>query len=272
MNAQSLLAPIRIVLVGTTHPGNIGAAARAMKNMGLQNLALVQPQHFPHEQATALASGAADILAHAGLFQSLPEALADCSLVMAASARPRRSEWPCMDAREAALRLVQASADGPVALVFGRERSGLSNSELQHCQVLVQIPADAEYSSLNLAQAVQVLCYELRMASTAPLPQRPRQFPPAAAAERERFYQHLQDVLEQSQFLNPNNPRYLMRRLRLLFDRTDMDQNELNILRGMLTAILQWVARERGISPNAAAQSSGDALDSGPSAGSPRDV
>ena len=271
MSTPSLFGPIRIVLVGTTHPGNIGAAARAMKNMGLQQLALVQPRYFPHEQATALASGASDILERAGVFDSLPEAVADCSLVVAASARPRRSEWPCMEVREAAQRLVQASAAGPVAVVFGRERSGLSNTELQHCQVLMQIPADPDYSSLNLAQAVQVVCYELRMSSAAPLSERPRQFALAAAADRERFYQHLQGVLDQSQFLNPNNPRYLMRRLRLLFDRSEMDQNEINILRGMLTAIEQWVARER-ISAGASAQSSVDVPDSGPGVVSPPDA
>ena len=233
----SPLDAIRIVLVGTTHPGNIGATARAMKNMGLRRLVLVNPKHFPDAQATAMASGADDILDQAEVHASLSDALADCHLAMAASARPRRSEWPMLDVRQAALRLVQDSLSGPLAVVFGREHSGLTNDELAHCQILLQIPADPVYSSLNLAQAVQVVCYELRMASGETLVERPRQFPPAPASERELFYAHLQEVLEDSQFLNPDNPRYLMRRLRLLFDRAGMDQNEMNILRGMLTAI-----------------------------------
>jgi len=229
---------IRIVLVGTTHPGNIGACARAMKNMGITDLALVAPQHFPHEEATARASGAVDILQDANVVDTLEEAIADCVYVAGASARSRSINWPSMDARDCAARLVQESRQGTVAAVFGPEQSGLSNAHLDHCDTMLTIPTDPGFSSLNLAMAVQVLSYELYAARAAA---RPPEYEPdaplATSAELEHFYAHLEQVLTDAHFLDPENPRHLMRRLRRLFIRARPDQNELNILRGILTAV-----------------------------------
>ncbi len=227
---------VRIVLVGTTHPGNIGATARAMKNMGFRDLALVRPRHFPHEEATARASGAEDVLEAARLVDSLDEALADCHFAAGASARSRAIEWPTLAPRECAARLVKAGAGGTVALVMGPEKSGLSNEHLDRCQALVTIPTDPAFSSLNIAMAVQVLCYELRLATlAAPEPEAP-EIPPATLEDMEYFYAHLESVLTDSGFLDPDNPRTLMRRLRRLFVKAEPDQNEVNILRGVLTA------------------------------------
>lgn len=228
---------IRIVLVGTTHPGNIGAAARAMKNMGLTDLALVQPRYFPDKEATARASGAEDLLDKATVVETLEEAIADCVYVAGASARSRAINWPCLDARDAAAKLLGESAKGPVAAVFGSEKSGLSNAELDHCDTLLTIPTNPAFSSLNLAMAVQVLSYELRAAQTSGQPQYEADAPLATSAELEHFYRHLERVLTDIRFLDPDNPRHLMRRLRRLFIRARPDQNELNILRGVLTAV-----------------------------------
>ena len=232
-----MVHPIHIVLVGTTHPGNIGAAARAMKNMGVQHLRLVAPKYFPHEEATARASGADDILAGAEAFDELTEAVADCGLVVGASARLRSLPWPTVTPRGCARRLVDAAAVGPCALVFGQERSGLSNEDLQHCQLLVNIPTDPDYRSLNLAMAVQILVYEIRLARGEAGVAVEREAPPASSADLERFFAHLEDVLIDSEFLDPDNPRHLMRRLRRLFYRAELDQNELNILRGILASL-----------------------------------
>ncbi len=229
---------IRIVLVGTTHPGNIGAVARAMKNMGLDDLALVRPKHFPHKDATARASGAVGVLKNALVVASLREALTDCVYVAGASARPRTIEWPSMAPRECAQRLLLESMAGDVAAVFGPEKSGLHNDDLDLCHTLLTIPTDPDFSSLNLAMAVQVLSYELRVAGTvdeAPAPE--SETPPATAAEMEYFYTHLEQVMTDISFLNIDNPRYLMRRLRRLFNRAQPDKNEVNILRGLLTAV-----------------------------------
>lgn len=229
---------IRIVLVGTTHPGNIGACARAMKNMGISDLALVAPQHFPHDEATARASGAVDILENATVVDSLEEAIADCVYVAGASARSRSINWPFMDARDCAARLMKESHQGTVAAVFGPEKSGLSNAHLDHCHTLLTIPTDPGFSSLNLAMAVQVLTYELRAARIADkAPEYEPDAPLATSEELEHFYDHLEQVLTDAQFLNPENPRHLMRRLRRLFIRAKPDQNELNILRGILSAV-----------------------------------
>ena len=238
---------MRIVLVGTTHPGNIGAAARAMKNMGLSDLALVQPRYFPDAEATARASGAEDLLDGARVVETLAEAIADCVYVAGASARSRAINWPCLDARDAAARLHQESVNGPVAAVFGPEKSGLSNADLDHCDTLLTIPTDPDFSSLNLAMAVQVLTYELRVGVTAKQPEYETpeynaagykaDAPLATSAELEHFYRHLEQVLTDIRFLDPDNPRHLMRRLRRLFIRARPDQNELNILRGVLTAV-----------------------------------
>lgn len=228
---------IRVVLVGTTHPGNIGAAARAMKNMGLTDLALVGPRHFPHEEADARASGADDVLASATVTETLAEAVADCVYVAGASARSRAINWPCLDAREAARRLVDESAAGNVAIVFGPEKTGLSNADMDHCDLLVSIPADPAFSSLNLAMAVQVVAYELRTVEAETRPEYEPDAPLATSRELEHFYEHLERVLTDLRFLDPENPRHLMRRLRRLFVRARPDQNEVNILRGILTAI-----------------------------------
>ncbi|MCH7537368.1 MAG: RNA methyltransferase [Proteobacteria bacterium] len=229
---------IRIVLVGTTHPGNIGAVARAMKNMGLDELALVKPKHFPHKDATARASGAVGVLKNALVVTSLREALTDCVYVAGASARPRTIEWSSMGPRECAQRLQLESEVGSVAAVFGSEKSGLHNDDLDLCHTLLTIPTDPDFSSLNLAMAVQVLCYELRVAGTVDAgPVVESEASPATAAEMEHFYTHLEQVMTDIKFLDTDNPRYLMRRLRRLFNRARPDKNEVNILRGLLTAV-----------------------------------
>jgi TrmH family RNA methyltransferase len=229
---------VRIILVGTTHPGNIGATARAMKNMGLSDLMLVSPKHFPHEDATARASGAEDILDIASVVSSLEEALDDCTYVAGASARARTIGWPAMTPRECAPRLVQESDHGIAAVVFGSEKSGLTNEDIDRCNTLLTIPTEPGFSSLNLAMAVQVLTYELRVAAmTADEPPPEPESPPATGTERENFYAHLEQVLTRSGFLDPENPRLLMRRLRRLFTKAELDQNEVNILRGMLASL-----------------------------------
>ena len=237
---------IRIVLVGTTHPGNIGAVARAMKNMGIHDLALVGPRFFPHEEATARASGAEDTLDNARVVDTLDEAIADCHFVAGASARSRAIEWPTLEPRACAERLVREQQNGPVAVVMGPEKSGLSNEHLDRCHALLTIPTDPSFSSLNLAMAVQVICYELRLALREVSEPPPPEIPPATAEEMEYFYAHLEAVLTDSGFLDPENPRTLMRRLRRLYIRAEPDQNEINILRGILTAFERSLKGERG--------------------------
>lgn len=238
-----MLQNIRIVLVETTHPGNIGATARAMKNMGLARLFLVKPQHYPSADATARAAGADDLLAGAVLCDSLDEALVGCGVVFGASARARKIAWPQLEPRQAAGRALVAVAAGEVAFVFGREHAGLSNEELDRCNFLVTIPTNPEFASLNVAAAVQVISYELRMASRVAPPTSELNEPLASAEARERFYQHLEQVLTDLEFLDPNNPKHLMRRLRRLFNRVELDCNEVNILRGILTAVERHAAR-----------------------------
>lgn len=229
---------IRIVLVGTTHPGNIGAAARAMKNMGLSDLALVDPRYFPHEDATARASGATDILENAQVVPTLKDALEDCGYVAGASARTRSISWPTMGPRDCAERMILESKATKVAAVFGPEKTGLHNDDLDLCHTLLTIPTNPDFSSLNLAMAVQVLTYELRVASSLDSgPGFDSEAPAASGEEMEHFYVHLEKVLRDIQFLDPDNPRQLMRRLRRLFIRARPDKNEVNILRGFLTAI-----------------------------------
>lgn len=229
--------PIRVVLVGTTHPGNIGAVARAMKNMGLSDLALVRPRYFPHDEATVRASGADDVLASARIVESLGDAIESCIYTVGASARSRTIDWPCLDARDAARRIVDESSQGNVAVVFGPEKTGLENSDLDLCDTLLTIPTDPGFSSLNLAMAVQVVTYEIRAATAEKRPQYEADAPPATSGELEHFYTHLERVLRDVGFLDPDNPRHLMRRLRRLFIRARPDRNELNILRGFLSAI-----------------------------------
>jgi len=228
---------IRIVLVNTTHPGNIGAAARAMKNMSLTRLYLVEPKGFPCAEASARASGADDVLADAVVCDSLEQALDGCHFVVGASARSRSISWPVENPRQMAARVMQESQQGDVALVFGRENSGLTNDELEKCHYLVHIPTNPDYSSLNLAAAVQVLAYELMLCSpekNSQLEDEERDL--ASADEMESFFDHLQRTLVELEFLDANHPRKLMRRLRRFFNRARPDKTEMNILRGVLSA------------------------------------
>lgn len=229
---------IRFVLVGTTHPGNIGAAARAMKTMGLSNLHLVEPLHYPSAEATARASGADDVLASAVVHQSLAAAIADCQHVYGMSARLRHLPVPIVDPRQAVEQIQQLPDESQIAIVFGREHSGLSNDELDRCQHLINIPANSEYSSLNLAAAVQVLAYELKMSfdPTIEVGRIGEDREAIDAGDLEHLYEHFEQALTTIDFLDPENPRNLMRRLRRLFNRSDLDRNELQILHGILRA------------------------------------
>ncbi|MDB5984783.1 MAG: trmJ [Pseudomonas sp.] len=241
-----MLQNIRVVLVGTSHPGNIGGAARAMKNMGLSRLVLVDPQFFPHHEADARASGASDILENAQVVATLEDALVGCNLVLGTSARDRRIPWPLLDPRECGVMAAEQAAQGAeIALVFGREYAGLTNEELQRCHYHVHIPSDPEFSSLNLAAAVQVLSYEVRMSWLAAQGQPSKVEKVEVASTRsgeevtmdemELFYGHLEATLVAIGFLDPENPRHLMARLRRLFGRSEVYRSEMNILRGILT-------------------------------------
>jgi len=237
-----MAGPIRIVLVEPSHPGNIGAAARAMKTMGLDALSLVAPLQFPHADATARAAGAGDLLAKATVCTTLDEALAGCRLVIGSSTRSRSLDWPPLTPREAAVRLHSATADGPVALLFGRERSGLSNAELDRCQAWVTIPTAPGYGSLNLAAAVQVLAYELRLARLEhPEPELRHDSRPATADELAGFFSHLEQTLVTVGFLDPQQPGRVMRRLRRLFARAGPEEVEIHILRGILKEVTRAV-------------------------------
>lgn len=231
---------LRIVLVGTQHPGNIGSAARAMKTMGLSRLMLVAPQRFPDRDAYALAAGANDLLDVAEIHPSLASAVADCQLVIATTARHRTVPMPELSPREGAQRLLAAQATGEVALVFGRERTGLENDELQLCHAAITIPANPDYSSLNLAAAVQVLAYELRVARLAQAPAEPvpRLDPedlPAPHGEMESFFAHLGVLLDDIDFHKGKAPDMVTQRLRRLFLRAQPDPRELRILRGIFS-------------------------------------
>lgn len=245
MNKEDLLKQIRVVLCQTSHPGNIGSAARAMKTMGLSQLYLVNPRKFPHAEAVAMASGATDVLESAQVCESLEQALQGCGLVLGMTARQRELSHPPQSPRRMAADLLSVAADETVALVFGNETSGLSNEELIRCQRLVHIPANPEYSSLNLAAAVQLVAYELRVAVLgdesyqAPHPNPYRRIKPATHDEIEGFYKHLERALIEIGYLDPVQPRRLMARLRRLFARAGLQQEEVNILRGILKAILK---------------------------------
>ncbi|CAM3059982.1 tRNA (cytosine(32)/uridine(32)-2'-O)-methyltransferase TrmJ [Pseudomonas floridensis] len=239
-----MLQNIRVVLVGTTHPGNIGGAARAMKNMGLSRLVLVDPRIFPSPDADARASGATDILEGAQVVATLEEALVGCRLVLGTSARDRSLPWPMLDPRASGVKVVEQAGQGAeVALVFGREHAGLTNEELQRCHFHVHIPSDPGFSSLNLAAAVQVLSYEVRMswlaASEQPVQDEPSKSAHSAGLatmdEMEGFYAHLEATLVAIGFLDPEKPRHLMARLRRLYGRSEVEHSELSILRGILT-------------------------------------
>lgn len=234
---------VKIVLVETSHTGNMGSAARAMKTMGLTNLCLVNPIIKPDSQSISLAAGASDIIKQAQIFSSLEAAVADCSLVIGTSARPRSLQWPNLTPKECGDKIIaEVCRHAQVALVFGRERVGLTNGELQKCHFHVSIPANPDYSSLNLAMSVQVLSYEIRMsllsaqeASIKLDEQDVNEYP--KDEDIERFYQHFEQTLLQTGFINPHHPGQIMGRLRRLFTRARIEQQELNILRGILTSI-----------------------------------
>jgi len=230
-----LLSNFKVVLVETSHPGNIGAVARAMKNMGMDQLRLVAPKFFPHADATARASGADDVLRTAQVHATLTEAIADCQIVLGASARDRTISWPSVTARECAEKWMTAPEN--IALVFGRENSGLKNHELDLCHYLLRIPCNPAYSSLNLAAAVQVVCYELFVASGREVVSSvgdKGETPLASAEQMEAFYAHLYQTMADIGFLHPERSKSIMRRLRRIFNRTQLDTKELDILRGIL--------------------------------------
>jgi TrmH family RNA methyltransferase len=229
--------PIRIVLVDPSHPGNVGAAARAMKNMGLSELVLVRPKQFPDAEATARASGAADLLARATVVASIAEAVAGCGLVLGTSARPRAANWTVLEPPEAAARALAAAALRPVAILFGGERNGLSNEDLAACHALVTVPASPDYESLNLAQAVQIITWELREASAARARRLPAEAPPATAEQVARLHEHLGRVLAALGFDDPRNHANLVARIGRLLARAVPDEKEVQILRGVLTAV-----------------------------------
>lgn len=240
---QTLLGRVRIVLCRTSHPGNIGAAARAMKTMGLARLCLVQPLCALDDVANARAAGADDVLARATTHASLADALAGCVQAVALSARLRDLGPMAVGVREAVGPLLARAMQGDVALVFGNETSGLSNQELQCCQQAVTIPSNPAFSSLNLGAAVQVMAYELRMAAHDGLPPGPATLatpfasPPAEIDEIERFYAHLERVLTHTGFHDPARPRRLLPKLRRMFGRVALEKDEINILRGVLDSI-----------------------------------
>ncbi|MBS0849048.1 tRNA (cytosine(32)/uridine(32)-2'-O)-methyltransferase TrmJ [Citrobacter sp. JGM124] len=246
-----MLQNVRIVLVETSHTGNMGSVARAMKTMGLTNLWLVNPLVRPDSQAIALAAGASDVIGNAQIVDTLDEALAGCSLVVGTSARSRTLPWPMLDPRECGIKSVTEAQNTPVAIVFGRERVGLTNDELQKCHYHVAIQANPEYSSLNLAMAVQILAYEVRIAWLATqnegqeAQQNPEEEHYPLVDDLERFYGHLEKALSNSGFIRPTHPGQVMSRLRRLFTRARPESQELNILRGMLTSLEQHNKSEK---------------------------
>lgn len=252
----SPLDNVRIVLVNTTHPGNIGAVARAMKNMGLSKLYLVAPKSYPDEVAFYRAVSAQDVLNEAVVTETLEEAIADCGLVIGTSARGRRIPWPLLNPRDCCEQAYPELSEHPVAIVFGREDRGLTNDELQCCNLHVHIPTNEDYSSLNLAMAVQVLSYEVRMTHLSSDEKGKAMMlsadsmkewdaPLSKSADMERFFVHLEETLTEMGFLKPAAPKQLMTRLRRLFSRTRMDELEVNMMRGVLTSAQRWVKRSK---------------------------
>lgn len=238
-HTEQRLARVRMVLVGTQHPGNIGAAARAMWTMGLRDLRLVAPRHLPNAQSAAMASGAAHILETVRVHPAIVDAVADCTRVYATTARRRDLSVPFATPRAFAESFAGQRFAGPIAVLFGPERIGLSNQELGHCQEAIEIPANPVYSSLNLAASVQVLAYELRQALLGDHPIAADFHAPAPQDAMEHFYGHLERTLVRTRFLDPEQPGRLMLKLRRLFARAAPDDNELNILRGILTSVEQ---------------------------------
>ena len=249
------LQKIRVVLIETSHPGNIGAVARAMKNMGLSKLVLVKPKHFPSVEASTRASSAADLLANARVVEDLASAIAGATRVFGASARLRKVCWPQMSVRETGQMAVQQAMQGDeVALVFGRESSGLSNAEMDKCHFLSHIPTNPAYSSLNLAQAVQVFAYECLMATDlvedSPFVQAEVTAPQrklASTEQLEGFYQHLHQALQDIEFLDPAKNDRFMRRMRRLYHRAQLDEKEIDILRGILTAAQRKAEKAKNV-------------------------
>ena len=235
-----MLQNIRIVLVETSHTGNMGSVARAMKTMGLTNLYLVNPLVKPDSQAISLAAGASDVIGNAKIVDTFDEAIAGCGLVVGTSARSRSLPWPMLDPRECGLKSVEEAPQAPVALVFGRERVGLTNEELQKCHYHVAIAANPEYSSLNLAMAVQVIAYEVRMAWLQAEQNEQQEYdesPYPLVEDLERFYQHLEKTMQNSGFIRESAPGQVMSKMRRLFTRARPERDELSILRGMLSSL-----------------------------------
>ena len=237
MDTKLSLANIRVVLSHTSHPGNVGASARAMRTMGLRELYLINPQRFPGPEATAMAAGADDALANAIVCNSLGEALAGTTFVVGLTARKRDLSHEMVPIRAAASQIIAETANGKVAVLFGTEMSGLSNAELDRCHLLANIGADETFSSLNLAAAVQVTAYELRQAAFSKIPSQKKSSPFADFEQVEGFYGHLEEVMYETEFLDPAQPKRLMRRLRRLFARARLEKEEVNILRGILHAV-----------------------------------
>ncbi|PWY56222.1 tRNA (cytosine(32)/uridine(32)-2'-O)-methyltransferase TrmJ [Legionella qingyii] len=244
------LSSIRIILLATSHPGNIGSTARAMKTMGLNSLYLVKPKSFPDYKAKEMAAGADDLLESAIVTETLDEALIGCQLILGTSARPRGLSLPGLLPASCADLVSKQAEDTQIAIVFGREHAGLTNEELLKCHYHIHIPSNPEYSSLNLAQAVQIVAYELRMKILAPKAEVAlRQDEYATADEIEQFYEHLRDVFIEIQFLKASNPRRLMQRVRRLFNRVNLEKMEVNLLRGMLSQVqksLEWASKRGG--------------------------
>ena len=242
------LDKVRIVLSHTSHPGNVGAAARAMKTMGLMRLTLVKPKCFPAAEAVRRAAGADDVLERATVCASLDEALAGTVFAVAVSARQRSIGPEPLPARAAAAEILALTDGGEVALVFGNETAGLSNAEVQRCQRTVFIPANPDYTSLNLGAAVQLLCYELRQAAfdgSPPVVTKAIPFasPRATNDDIERYYAHLERVMISTGFLDPQQPKRLMPKLRRLFGRAELERDEVNILRGILDAMEKTIVK-----------------------------
>jgi tRNA (cytidine32/uridine32-2'-O)-methyltransferase len=242
---------IRMVLVAPSHPGNIGATARAMKNMGLTQLVLVNPREFPHAEASARASGAHDVLAHAASVATLAEALRGCGYVAATTSRERDQYFRVLDVRDAAVRLVAEARRAPAAVVFGAERTGLTNEELEAAHTLIRIPSNPAYASLNLAMSVQLVAYELYRASGACVPASPPQAAPLATTdEMQHLFTHFETVLQEIDFRDrTQSGTHLMARIRRFLQRAELDQNEVHILRGILTAVQNRRRRAGGSLP-----------------------
>lgn len=238
---MSRLQNIRFVLSNTSHAGNIGGSARAMKVMGLDQLHLIRPTDYPSSEATARASGADDVLFHAGVHDNLEQAIAPCTLVMGTSARNRGMDIEVIELRQAAALLLEAAATQQVALLFGQERFGLTNEEMQRCHYLVRLPANPEYASLNLAAAVQVAAYELRMqwleAAATDEPTESQGVPFATAEKMHSFYEHLFGVMQAVDFMQADNQSSLSEKLRMMFNRLRIEKHEMDILRGFLSAV-----------------------------------